>query len=157
MSVRAALLVAAVALGALPAGFAHASEPIEAPAAEAARPLGVTVTVILARKAATALEVASELAALGPALGRAFPEHRRFTRLARHALSVTSEGPAPVTLPNGSSLTLRHAGLRDGRHALQVEVGGLRTSAQVAPGATFFQAGRAHDGGMLVLAFEVAR
>lgn len=176
---HASVLATALTLAALTTAPARASAPLEpssalsapggaaplervptgltAPTAEAAGPLLVTVTVILARKAGTPLEVAPELASLGQALGRAFPDHRRFSRLGRHALSVTAEGAPAVTLPNGSSLTLRHGGLKTGRHTLQVEVGGLRTTAQVAPGATFFQAGRAHDGGMLVLAFEVAR
>ncbi len=117
----------------------------------------VTVTVVLARAGSGNTEVAPELAALGPTLTRAFPDHRRFSRVGRHALAVTATGASPVTLPNGSTLTLRHGGLRDGRHALQVEVGGLRTTVQATPGSTFFQAGRAHEGGILVLAFEVAR
>ncbi len=158
----AVLLVGGRALSAEPEGeattaVAGRAETGHAPQAADPASVGVTVTVVLARAGTGAVEVAPELAALGPALTRAFPDHRRFTRLGRHALVVTASGASPVTLPNGSALALRHAGLREGRHALNVEVGGLRTTVQAAPGSTFFQAGRGHDGGMLVLAFEVAR
>jgi hypothetical protein len=158
----AAALVVGTSLGgglasaATPEPRVTAGEPVASP--EAAEPaVNVTLTIILARKGPGAPEVAPELAPLAPTLKRAFPDHVRFSRLGRHVLQVSSRSTAPVTLPNGSSLALRHEGTRDGRHALQVEVGGLRTTVQAAPGATFFQAGRAHDGGILVLAFEVAR
>jgi hypothetical protein len=60
-----------------------------------------------------------------------------------------------MTLVNGAELSFEHAGWKDGFAAIHLEVGGLSSTVNVKDGGTFFQAGRAYDGGMIVLAFHV--
>lgn len=119
--------------------------------------LKLVVTVIHAKKADTPAPLPEALKHLEKYLFSSFNGYRDFALLSRHSLTVGA-GQAPlVPLPNGTGLSLRHDGIRDGYHHLHLEVGGLKTTVHVEPGATFFQAGRAYAGGIIVLAFQVAR
>jgi hypothetical protein len=118
--------------------------------------LELTVTVILAKKG-EARPIPAELKPLERYLVGSFKGYGDFSRVARHLVTVRGGQPSSVQLPNGTTLALRHDGVRDGYHHLHLEVGGLKTTVHVTPGATFFQAGRAWEGGMMVLAFEAAR
>lgn len=119
--------------------------------------IDIVVTVVLAKKGEGPLTSSKEIAHLNPQFARSFGDYRQFEFRERHPLHVTAAETSTVKLPNGTELTLRHDGRRDGYDQLNLTVGGLKTTVQVHPGATFFQAGRAFDGGVLVLAFEVAR
>jgi|GEM_PF-3154006 len=148
-------IAAALCVGLVAAAPARA-EPQEIQAAKDGA-VDVVVTVVLAKKGEGPVTASKEIAHLIPQFTRSFGDYRHFEFHSRHPLHVTAQQSPAVQLPNGTELTLRHDGKRDGYYQLALAVGGLKTTVQVHPGATFFQAGRAFDGGVLVLAFEVAR
>lgn len=139
-----------VALGA-PASAAEGREP--GPALDGQNAIEVVLTVVHARPAEGG--VAPELDKLSRYLVKAFPNYKSFVRLSgsEHRLQVGAE--TRMSLPNKHELVFKHTGWKDGFAALHLEVGGLDSTVNVKDGGTFFQAGRAHEGGMIVLAFEV--
>ena len=149
------LLVIMMVLGAGPA-LAHPVAPNGEPGARESAALELTVTVILAKKGEPR-PIPEDLKTLARYLGSSFKGYGDFSLVARHPVNVRGGQPATVQLPNGTTLLMRHDGVRDGYHHLHLEVGGLKTTVHVTPGATFFQAGRAWQDGMIVLAFEAAR
>lgn len=136
-------------------GSAYADGPQTPTAADGS--VELVVSVILATKGQGPVTSSKELAHLNTQFERSFGAYRHFEFRGSHALRVGPGQSPTVKLPNGTELTLRHDGQRDGYHQLNLAVGGLKTTVQVHPGATFFQAGRAFEGGVLVLAFEIAR
>lgn len=118
-----------------------------------ATPVNVAVTVIHAKEAQGAID--PQLAGLARYLAKSFPKHHEFRRLDTASARLVLGGETRMTLPNQAQLGCRYEA-RDGQFiALHLEVGGLKTTVRVKDGGTFFQAGRAYDGGMIVLAFEV--
>jgi hypothetical protein len=116
-------------------------------------PISVAVTVIHAKEAQGAVD--PQLAGLARYLAKSFPKHHEFRRLDTTNARLAVGGETRLTLPNHAQLGCRYEG-REGQFiALHLEVGGLKTTVHVKDGGTFFQAGRAYDGGMIVLAFEV--
>lgn len=114
----------------------------------------VVVTVVHARPGEGG--VAPELAKLGHYLLKSFPNYRTFVRLSTSEQRLAVGAKGKLTLPNGTELVFEHTGWKDGFAALHLDVGGLTTTVNVKDGGTFFQAGRGYDGGMIVLAFEIA-
>lgn len=125
-----------------------------APAFAGGPEVSVEVTVIHATEAGDG--VAPELGSLAKYLTKSFAPYKSFKRLDVQQQTLPQGGSARVSLPNGSELVTTNAGLKDGFVALHLEVGGLKTTVNVKDGGTFFQAGRAYNGGMIVLAFKVA-
>jgi len=121
--------------------------------AAAADGMEVLVTVIHARSAEGG--VAPELAKLEKYLLKSFASYKSFTRLSTRNDRLAAGAEARFSLPNGTELAFRNEGWKDGFAQLHLEVGGLKTTVNVKDGGLFFQAGRAYDGGMIVLAFEV--
>lgn len=148
-------LVVTVALaGPVGPSPAHASPPEVSAGSQAVE---VHVSVIHALKSSAPSAPAPSVRHLHGQLSRSFRDYNDFKPLSSRDIRVDADGSSPLTLPNGTRLVLRHDGTRDGYIQLHLSVGGLRTTIQVKPGAVFFQAGRAFDGGILVLAFEVGR
>jgi hypothetical protein len=121
--------------------------------AAAADGIEVSVTVVHARPADGG--VAPELAKLEKYLLKSFPNYKSFTRLSTRNDRLAVGAEARFSLPNGTELAFRNDGWKDGFAQLHLEVGGLKTTVNVKDGGLFFQAGRAFDGGMIVLAFDV--
>jgi hypothetical protein len=118
-----------------------------------APPVSVAVTVIHAKE--TPGPVDPRLAGLARYLAKSFPKHHAFRHLDTTNARLVIGGETHLTLPNQAELGFRYEA-REGQFiALHLEVGGLKTTVHVKDGGTFFQAGRAYDGGMIVLAFEV--
>lgn len=140
-----------------PSGLAFARPPVAPQVSLAADndAAEITLTVIHAKQ--TPGGVAPELGGLGPQLLKAFPNYKQFQRLAGQVDKLVPDGRAQVTLPNQAVLRYHHGGWKDGFAALELEVNGLKSTVNVKDGRVFFQAGRAFDGGMIVLAFKVAR
>lgn len=136
------------ALAASPDGVAEGSGLVAA-----ADGIEVLVTVIHARSAEGG--VAPELAKLEKYLLKSFASYKSFTRLSTRNDRLAAGAEARFSLPNGTELAFRNEGWKDGFAQLHLEVGGLKTTVNVKDGGLFFQAGRAYDGGMIVLAFEV--
>ncbi|MCC6620846.1 MAG: hypothetical protein IT385_06305 [Deltaproteobacteria bacterium] len=137
------LVVALVLFGAGPALAEPTGPDIE-----------VEVTVIHATKGDAG--VAPDLAPLGKYLLKSFAPYTTFTRLDHATQRLAAGAEARLALANKSELVYRHAGKVDGYFALHIEVGGLKSTVNVKDGKTFFQAGRAHGDGMIVLAFRVS-
>lgn len=114
----------------------------------------IDVTVIHALEAGDG--VAPELAPLSKFLTQKFAPYTTFKRLQGQRDTLATNGETRLALPNQSELVVRNVGLKDGFVGLHLEVGGLKTTVNVKDGGTFFQAGRAYNGGMIVLAFKVA-
>ena len=125
-----------------------------APALAASGDAEVEVTIIHATNGEGG--VAAELQPLGRYLTKSFAPYTAFKRLGGASNRLAPGVEARLQLPNKSELVYRHQGLKDGFFALHLEVGGLKSTVNVKDGATFFQAGRGYDGGMIVLAFRVA-
>lgn len=136
-----------------PALAADGREPQPAGLVAAEGPVDVTVTVIHAKKSEGG--VAPELAKIEKYLHGSFPEHKSFVRLSSSTEHLAIGAQGQLELPNGSKLVYRHTGWKNGFVALHLDVGGLLTTVNVKDGATFFQAGRAYQDGMIVLVFQV--
>ncbi|MFO0745697.1 MAG: hypothetical protein U1F43_08490 [Myxococcota bacterium] len=124
-----------------------------APALAEGQAVRVEVTVIHATNAGTG--VAPDLAGLAKYLTKSFTQYNTFQRLDQQQQDLAQGAEAHLALANGSELVYRNGGLKDGFVSLHLEVGGLKTTVNVKDGGTFFQAGRAYNGGMIVLAFKV--
>ncbi len=114
----------------------------------------LAITVVHARPSDGG--VAPELDKLSRYLLKSFPKHKSFVRLSATSERLAVGAKGSMTLPNGIELVFGHTGWKDGFAAVHIEVGGLTSTVNVKDGGVFFQAGRAYEGGMLVLAFEVA-
>lgn len=132
-----------------PAGFETPEAP-EASDKAAAR-------VILDVVHATSVEggVAPDLERISKWLLKSFPNYKSFKRLSGRGDLVAVGQEVKETLPNGTTLTYRHLGWKDGFATFALSVGGLETTVNVKGGKGFLQAGRAYEGGMIVLAFRV--
>lgn len=113
----------------------------------------VEVTVIHATEGGAG--IAPDLQPLGKYLTKSFAPYTSFKRIDHQARRLAVGAESRLSLPNKSELVYRHDGKVDGFFALHLEVGGLKSTVNVKDGGTFFQAGRAYDGGMIVLAFKV--
>ncbi len=118
-------------------------------------PIEVDLTVVHAKQAEGG--VSPDLQALGKQLTKAFPTYKSFARLSGKIDRLSSGASAEVTLPNKTTLVYRHLGWKDDFATLELEVGGMKSTVNVKDGRLFFQAGRAYDGGMIVLAFKVSK
>ncbi len=146
------MLVLAVSSSAAVASPAAGPSDPEVAATDAS-PITVAVTVIHAKEARGAVD--PQLAGLARYLTKSFPKHHEFRRLDTANARLVLGGETRLTLPNQAQLGCRYEA-REGQFiALHLEVGGLKTTVHVKDGGTFFQAGRAYEGGMIVLAFEV--
>jgi len=138
------------ALGMFLALVTMAAPALAAPTGPA---IEVEVTVIHATEGGAG--VAPELESLGKYLTKSFKPYTSFKRLDHQVSRLQAGGEGRLALPNQSELVYRHDGKVDGFFALHLEVGGLKSTVNVKDGGTFFQAGRAFDGGMIVLAIKV--
>lgn len=127
---------------------------VAAPAAAQAPDAVVEVTVIHATKDGPG--VAPDLGPIGKYLLKSFAPYTSFKTLEQQTATLAVGASSKLALPNKSDLVYRNDGRANGFVALHLEVGGLKTTVNVKDGGTFFQAGRAHEGGMIVLAFKVA-
>jgi len=151
---RAFAIVLSLALVASPALAAEGRDPgPTSPALARTDAIEVVITVVHALPGDKG--VAPELDRLQHYLLRAFPKYTSFVRLSSHDQRLAVGAEARLTLPNRHELLFRHTGWKDGFATVHLEVGGLSTTVNVKDGGTFFQAGRAYEGGMIVLAFEV--
>jgi len=134
--------------------FAEAPRAYEGPTAEA-EAVEVALTVVHAKQAAGS--VSPDLEPLGKQLTKAFPTYKSFTRLSGKTDRLSSGASIEVTLPNKTTLVYRHLGWKDDFATIELEVGGKKSTVNVKDGRMFFQAGRAYEGGMIVLAFKVSK
>ncbi len=81
--------------------------------------------------------------------------YSRFEHVSASRLLLGKDQRGGVSLPNGNQLSLTWLGAEDGLLRLAMEVGGLKTQVKVHDGGLFFQAGRKHKDGMLVVAIRV--
>ena len=149
--IRALAIVLSLAAFAVPAHAVGEREP--SPTLDQNAAIEVLVTVVHARPAEGG--VAPELEKLARYLVGSFPNHKSFTRLSTHDQRLAVGAAERLALPNGAELVYQHTGWKDGFVALHIEVGGMKSTVNVKDGGIFFQAGRAYQGGMIVLAFEV--
>lgn len=99
--------------------------------------------------------VAPELEGVSKWLLKSFPNYKSFKRLTGREDTLAVGQEVKETLPNGTTLSYKHLGWKDGSATLALSVGGLETTVNVRDGKGFLQAGRAFEGGMIVLAFKV--
>ncbi len=149
------IALAAGALLATTAGAALASEaaPTTSTLEMTATQAVVELDVIHATKDGA---VDRKLARLDKTLRRAFKGYKGFTRLDGQRVTAAKGVPQRLALLNNIKLeyTFESVG-RDGRLSMRVNVGGMSSTVKVRDGGVFFQAGRGHQGGMIVLAFRV--
>lgn len=132
-----------------PAGF----ETPEAPEANDKAAARVTLNVVHATSAEGG--VAPDLERISKWLLKSFPNYKSFKRLSGREDLIAVGQEIKETLPNGTTLTYKHLGWKDGFATFALSVGGLETTVNVKGGKGFLQAGRAFEGGMIVLAFRV--
>ncbi|HRE89138.1 MAG TPA: hypothetical protein PK095_08355 [Myxococcota bacterium] len=116
-------------------------------------PAKVTLNVVHATS--TDGGVAPDLERISKWLLKSFPNYKSFKRLSGREDLVAVGQEVKETLPNGTTLTYKHLGWKDGFATFALSVGGLETTVNVKGGKGFLQAGRAFEGGMIVLAFRV--
>lgn len=156
----ARLILLALALLTLGAGgaFASPADPssFEAPeAAEANDKAPARVSLDVVHATSTDGGVAPDLERISKWLLKSFPNYKSFKRLSGREDLVAVGQEVKETLPNGTTLTYKHLGWKDGFATFALSVGGLETTVNVKGGKGFLQAGRAFEGGMIVLAFRV--
>lgn len=148
------LILLALALLTFTAGSAMANpgglESLEANDKAAAK---VTLNVVHATSAEGG--VAPDLERISKWLLKSFPNYKSFKRLSGREDLIAVGQEIKETLPNGTTLTYKHLGWKDGFATFALSVGGLETTVNVKGGKGFLQAGRAFEGGMIVLAFRV--
>lgn len=145
------LILLALALLTLGVGGAIAN-PSGAEANDKA-PAKVTLNVVHATSAEGG--VAPDLERISKWLLKSFANYKSFKRLSGREDLVAVGQEVKETLPNGTTLTYKHLGWKDGFATFALSVGGLETTVNVKGGKGFLQAGRAFEGGMIVLAFRV--
>lgn len=148
-SILLALALLTLAVGgafASPAGFESVEANDKAPAK-------VTLNVVHATSAEGG--VAPDLERISKWLLKSFSNYKSFKRLSGREDLVAVGQEVKETLPNGTTLTYKHLGWKDGFATFALSVGGLETTVNVKGGKGFLQAGRAYEGGMIVLAFRV--
>ncbi len=112
------------------------------------------VQVILST--AGAPDIAPELRPIKRYLENSFGNrYSRFEHVSASRLLLGKDQRGGVSLPNGNQLSLTWLGAEDGLLRLAMEVGSLKTQVKVHDGGLFFQAGRKHKDGMLVVAIRV--
>lgn len=151
---RAPFMAAIVGL-ALLVSTAALAKPGPATADASSAPVALTLNVVHAT--AQPGGVAPELERIAKWLTRSFPNYMSFKRLGGREDVVKVGGEVSETLPNGTVLTYKHLGWKEGFATLSLSVGGLETTVNVKDGKGFLQAGRAYKDGMIVLAFRVVR
>ncbi|PIE17182.1 MAG: hypothetical protein CSA66_06415 [Proteobacteria bacterium] len=144
------IALAAGALLAMAGGSALAADG--GPTASAA--VDVELNVIHATKDGA---VDGRLGRLAKTLNKAFKGYKGFRSLDTQRAAVAQGASESLDLPNGTTLTYRYDGARDGYLLVHISVGGLKSTVKVRDGGTFFQAGRGYKDGMIVLAFRVKR
>lgn len=122
--------------------------------ARAAGPAMATfdVSVIHARRAQAPPDPA--LAPLLTYLSKSFSRYRSFRRLDHRSLEVPEGDSGTMTLPGRKKLALRFVEAKRGFVKVHLSLDGLKTTIQVKDGGLFFQAGRVHEDGILVLAIS---
>lgn len=133
--------------------LALASASPAALAADDAPSVEFTVTVIHASNEGRSVDPA--LARFEKYFSRSFNRYSRFDQLKVERAAVPSGADKGFTLADGTRLTLTYEELRNGFVRVGLKLGSLTTTINVRDGGLFFQAGRAYDGGILVLAIEV--
>lgn len=147
----ARLILLTLALLTFAVGGAFASPA--GPEANDKAPAKVTLNVVHATSAEGG--VAPDLERISKWLLKSFSNYKSFKRLSGREDLVAVGQEVKETLPNGTTLTYKHLGWKDGFATFALSVGGLETTVNVKGGKGFLQAGRAFEGGMIVLAFRV--
>ncbi|MFT5432375.1 MAG: hypothetical protein ACI9OJ_003074 [Myxococcota bacterium] len=80
--------------------------------------------------------------------------YQRFRRLKNDTMTLGVKERGTQKLPNGTKLLLTYLGAEDSLLRLVMEVGGMKTTVKVHDGGLFFQAGRKHKNGMLIVAIR---
>ncbi len=81
--------------------------------------------------------------------------YQSFKQLSKRSMPLSKGQRSTEALPNKTQLSLTFLGSGDSnRLRLMMEVGGLKTRVKVHNGGLFFQAGRRHKGGMLIVAIR---
>ena len=146
MSTLASLFAASLISVAGPS-IAHA----QAPAGEA----HVTVKAIHAKKA-KAKSTAPE--ALVERLSKAFPNYGSFHLLGGAQWDLDKDKKGDHKLPNDETLSVTYLGPQDKHLKLRIVIGPkLKTEVRVKNGGTIYQAGMAHDGGILILSVSARK
>ena len=146
MAVRLTGLLLSLAL--LSPGQAVAQDEVPGPSAA----VSVRVATIHAKVSPGAAPTAQKLVAR---LRKAFPGYQAFQVLGTTTLGLTEGGTGQAKLPNGSALDITYLGRAKDLLRLRVALPPrLKTEVRVADGATFYQAGVEHEGGVLILALQ---
>ena len=151
MAVRLLTLLA-LTLALLAPGQALAQDEAPAPAPAPAVAVSVKVATIHAKVGKGPAPTVEKLVAR---LRKAFPGYHTFVVLGTTTLALTKDGSGQAKLPNGSALEITYLGRAKDLLRLRVALPPrLKTEVRVADGATFYQAGVEHDGGVLILALK---
>jgi len=128
------------------------------PATSAAEPRAkVSVTVIHAKKGPPHLHDA--LKPMWDTLRQSFGDKFSYFDVVDTASrSVEAGNPVEVRLPNGQRFAAIYNGVtpEKGLLRINVEMDDFRTKVRIHDGGVFFQAGRKHEGGILVVAVRAA-
>lgn len=115
----------------------------------------LTVTVVHASKAGETMD--PKLARIAKYLTKSLKPYTAFKQLDEQGKTVKRGATASFLLPNGSKLELQLMApdpKRQGFVKLHLTLDSLKTTVNVKDGGLFFQAGRVHEGGILVLAIS---
>lgn len=119
-----------------------------------AETITVQVRSIAAAKSGSSFDPA--LKDLKRKLKTAFGGYSNFKQVANDSFTVEAGQKQATTLPNGSKLTVKFHGYAGKFIKLGLGIAGkLNTTLRASPGSTFFQAGLAYKGGILILAITV--
>ena len=151
LSKRAGLLVATWAclfVMLSPASLASETASPRVSGAEAT----LEVTVVHATKGAPSID--PKLKDLASYLKTSLGDYNAFAQKGSHRATVKVGAATSVSLPDTTNLTLSYRGVAKGFVKVYLELDGLKTTVDVRDGGLFFQAGRRHKGGILVLAIK---
>ncbi len=88
-----------------------------------------------------------------PVLKRTFPDYQGFKLVSSTTVELARGATEVVPLPNGKDLKVGYLGPQEGYVKLHMDIKDkLSTTVRVEDGGTFFQAGMAYEGGILILA-----
>ena len=110
------------------------------------------VTVVHATKGEASID--PKLKDLASYLKSSLGDYNAFAQKGSHRATVKVGATTSVSLPDTTTLTLSYRGVAKGFVKVYLELDGLKTTVDVRDGGLFFQAGRRHKGGILVLAIK---
>lgn len=133
-----------------PAQAAPADDGVVQAAREGAK---ITLRIIHAKKGQD--QLSPELNNISKFLRSSFKDYAFFDLLSTQEQPLKKGEKHAFELPNGNALVLEYRDFQAPFFTIGVQLAELESVVKVRDGGLFFQAGRRHQGGMIVLAIEV--